>query len=431
MNTLGTTRAGKVTVSPAGNVDQDMPIAFVQDSDRRMQAPLIDPGELYYNPGTQTLHANNISGSVTSLVEGEAIEITHPDNTTKLGVNFTKNTDVITTLADTDTFLVSNTANALKTIRGDKLKQDIRLTAGSNLSYGTDAASNTLSLDASMTSTTLSTGCTWNGNAIPATKLSDGSVSDAEFQKLNGLTSAILQTADKNVGNGICPLDVNGLVPTSNLPGSVSDIIEVANFASLPATGDPLKIYVTTDSNKSYRWSGSAYFEISESLVLGTTNGTAFEGSAGLSNTNNIALKQDQLTFGNLSGLTLTTVGTTKSLAIDMQKTTAETSFDDGEFMLIQKSTGSLCRITKQHLQSSIGTEYTFVQPNLQPSGTAISLNTTLTSMVKISSSSGDFEIGSENQIKFYSDENGNNGGGDFVWITSKNQAGWLNNLCV
>jgi hypothetical protein len=154
----------------------------------------------------------------------------------------------------------------------------------------------------------------------------------------------------------VCPLDANGLVPTSNLPGSVSDIIEVANFAALPSTGDPLKRYVTTDNNKLYRWSGSAYFEISASLVLGTTAGTAFDGASGQTNTNNIALKQDQLTFANLSGLTLTTVGTTKSLAIDLLKTMVETSFDDNEIMLIQKTNGDLCRMTKQQLQSSINT---------------------------------------------------------------------------
>ena len=85
---------------------------------------------------------------------------------------------------------------------------------------------------------------------------------------------------------------------------------------------------------------------MSESLVLGTTNGTAYDGSSSQTNADNIALKQDALTFASLSGLTLTTAGTTKSLAIDMQKTTAETSFDDNEIMLIQKTNGSLCRIT-------------------------------------------------------------------------------------
>ena len=55
MNTLGTSRTGKVAASPAGTATENMPITFVKDIDRRMQAPLIDPGELYYNPNTKTL----------------------------------------------------------------------------------------------------------------------------------------------------------------------------------------------------------------------------------------------------------------------------------------------------------------------------------------------------------------------------------------
>ena len=136
----------------------------------------------------------------------------------------------------------------------------------------------------------------------------------------------------------------------------MNDIIEVANFGTLPTTGVSNKIYVTLDNHKAYRWSGTAYVEISASLVLGTTAGTAYDGGSGQTNANNIALKQDILTFNNLSGLTLTTAGTTKSLDIDLLKTNIETSFDDNEIMLIQKTNGDLCRITKQQLKSSINT---------------------------------------------------------------------------
>ena len=108
------------------------------------------------------------------MIEGEAIQLTMTDNQTEIDVSFTKNTEVITTVSDTDTFLVSNNSNELKTIRGDKLKEDIRAPAGADLSYGTSVNSNTLGLDGSITSTTLSTNCVWNGNTISADKLSDG-----------------------------------------------------------------------------------------------------------------------------------------------------------------------------------------------------------------------------------------------------------------
>jgi hypothetical protein len=58
---------------------------------------------------------------------------------------------------------------------------------------------------------------------------------------------------------------VNGTVPAGQLPSYVDDVIEAANFASLPVSGESGKIYVTLDNNKTYRWSGSTYFEISAS----------------------------------------------------------------------------------------------------------------------------------------------------------------------
>ena len=67
---------------------------------------------------------------------------------------------------------------------------------------------------------------------------------------------------------------VNGLVPASQLPSFVDDVIEVANYASLPAIGETGKIYVTLDDNKTYRWSGSTYIEIKDDhAVWGNISG--------------------------------------------------------------------------------------------------------------------------------------------------------------
>lgn len=63
--------------------------------------------------------------------------------------------------------------------------------------------------------------------------------------------------------SGIAPLDSGGKVPAANLPSYVDDVIEAANVAALPGTGETGKIYVTLDTNKTYRWSGSAYVEVS------------------------------------------------------------------------------------------------------------------------------------------------------------------------
>lgn len=67
--------------------------------------------------------------------------------------------------------------------------------------------------------------------------------------------------------SGIAPLDANAKVPAVNLPSYVDDVEEYADLASFPVTGETGKIYVALDNNKTYRWSGSTYVEISPSDV--------------------------------------------------------------------------------------------------------------------------------------------------------------------
>lgn len=85
--------------------------------------------------------------------------------------------------------------------------------------------------------------------------------------------------ANKGAAGGYASLDGGGKVPSAQLPSFVDDVIEVANFAALPSSGQQTGvIYVTLNDNKTYRWSGSAYVEISASpgstdaVTEGTTN---------------------------------------------------------------------------------------------------------------------------------------------------------------
>jgi hypothetical protein len=65
--------------------------------------------------------------------------------------------------------------------------------------------------------------------------------------------------------SGVASLDSGGKVPSAQLPSFVDDVLEFASLASFPGTGETGKIYVALDTNKTYRWSGSAYVEISAS----------------------------------------------------------------------------------------------------------------------------------------------------------------------
>lgn len=101
--------------------------------------------------------------------------------------------------------------------------------------------------------------------------------------------STFIPATEKGANSGVATLGADGKVPSSQLPSFVDDVIEVANFAALPAEGEGGKIYVTLDDNKTYRWGGSSYTEISASIALGETQGTAYEGSKGKQVADNLA----------------------------------------------------------------------------------------------------------------------------------------------
>lgn len=84
----------------------------------------------------------------------------------------------------------------------------------------------------------------------------------------NGVFDALalkLNSAERGAANGVTPLGADSKVPAIYLPSFVDDVLEFASLAAFPATGESGKIYVTLDNNKTYRWSGSAYVEISAS----------------------------------------------------------------------------------------------------------------------------------------------------------------------
>lgn len=74
-------------------------------------------------------------------------------------------------------------------------------------------------------------------------------------------------TLQKGAASGIAPLDGSSKIDSSYLPSYVDDVVEVANYAALPVTGETGKIYVTLDTNKTYRWSGSVYVQIGQPIA--------------------------------------------------------------------------------------------------------------------------------------------------------------------
>ena len=111
-------------------------------------------------------------------------------------------------------------------------------------------------------------------NAIPT---------DKETLGLGNVTNdAQVKRSEMGVASGVATLDESGKVPASQLPGFVDDVVEVENYAALPPEGEAGKIYVDLETNKTYRWGGSSYVDITgNSLALGETSATAYAGDKG------------------------------------------------------------------------------------------------------------------------------------------------------
>lgn len=145
-------------------------------------------------------------------------------------------------------------------------------------------AANTWALD---TNTYLTTA----GTAAEATKLAAARTLTigATGKSFDGTANAswslaeigALAVSEKGAANGVAPLGADSKIASTYLPSYVDDVLEFASLASFPATGESGKIYVAIDTAKTYRWSGSAYVVISETLALGETSSAAYRGDRG------------------------------------------------------------------------------------------------------------------------------------------------------
>jgi hypothetical protein len=95
-----------------------------------------------------------------------------------------------------------------------------------------------------------------------------GELSALSTTAKNTLVASINEiVANKGVADGYAPLDAGSKVPALYLPSYVDDIIEAATLGDFPVTGEASKVYIALDTNKTYRWSGSTYVEVSPSDV--------------------------------------------------------------------------------------------------------------------------------------------------------------------
>jgi hypothetical protein len=92
-----------------------------------------------------------------------------------------------------------------------------------------------------------------------------------EISEINDLQNSLdskVNLSEKGIANGVVPLNGSSKIDATYLPSYVDDILEFTNLANFPEIGETGKIYVTTDTNNIYRWSGSAYVELTDDTAI-------------------------------------------------------------------------------------------------------------------------------------------------------------------
>ena len=127
--------------------------------------------------------------------------------------------------------------------------------------------------------TTIINNTTINGHEIDGTDIN-----------ITATEVGAIPSTQKGAANGVASLDSTGKVPSAQLPSYVDDVVEgylsAGKFYAESAhttiiNGESGKIYVDLHTSKTYRWSGTAFAEISASLALGETSSTAYRGDRG------------------------------------------------------------------------------------------------------------------------------------------------------
>lgn len=140
---------------------------------------------------------------------------------------------------------------------------------------------------------------------------------DEEVGKISDDILGVINS--KGVANGIATLDDSGHIPSTQLPAYVDSVVE--GYINADRTkfyedaektkeifAEEGKIYLDVSTLRTYRWGGTLFAEISESLALGETAASAFPGDKG-----KVAYDHSQMTSRNPHNVQLSDFGVTAS----------------------------------------------------------------------------------------------------------------------
>ena len=239
--------------------------------------------------------------NTTVILKGElAIELTGSTPKIKIGngVDVFKDLPYLTDTPEEITSLINSTVAKTAHTHDNKSILDSITAAFTtellNKLNGIEAGANKTITDSAMSST--STNPVQNkvvkaelDKKVPTTRTVNGKALSSDVT-LSATDVGAIPSTQKGTSGGVAELDSTGKVPASQLPSFVDDVVEGYYYNSKfykdsthgsEITGEKDKIYVDLDSNKTYRYSGSTYVEISQSLALGETSSTAYRGDRG------------------------------------------------------------------------------------------------------------------------------------------------------
>ena len=228
---------------------------------------------------------NGTVGSENAYARGDHA---HPKDTSKVDKTTTINNKALSsniTLSASDVGAVPTT----RTINSKALSANITLSAGD---VGAAEEVHTHSYAGSSSvggAATTALACT--GNSATATALKTAQTitigsKGLSFDGSKGISFSLsdigaIATSAKGVANGVASLDSEGKIPSTQLPSYVDDVVEGYYYNgkfyqesahSTEITAMSSKIYVDLATNKTYRYGGSTYVEITSGDMVALTN---------------------------------------------------------------------------------------------------------------------------------------------------------------
>jgi len=172
-----------------------------------------------------------------------------------------------------------------------------------------------------------------SGAAIDAAKIANGTVDNTEFQYLNGVTSAIQTqlngkevSSNKGIASGYASLDVNGLVPTTQMPPAALERLVVVADQTARFT---LTTATVQNGDTVYQTDTATMYFIKDDTNLGNASGyqaysagTAVNFSGALAG--DIAGTQGATTYNNV--VPVAKGGTNSSTALTNNKVVVSTA---------------------------------------------------------------------------------------------------------